>query len=496
MTRRGRPKHPDILTPREQDVLALIRAGHSNDEIAEQLGISFTTAKFHVSQIITKLGVRNRRAAARWSPQGDDAAGAGASSEPTGRGVAFAPLAFAHRLGRLLTPAGAVAATAALAVGVGLLAWGVVSTRGDAGANAWVVLQSSSHDKGAAVFLFDLAKRRASTVSVADHVTDAQWLQPGATWLALDLDAPPNQPPATDLTYKVYDTTGNGVWQVPSELTRRAIPVPDGKTVLIERTGNQYIVENVPSGLSGGFLASARGLEFSPDGKRIAYVTVGGNDKENINHDWQSVIEGEKSELTGYGGGGLAIESQREADGLIDLPPNAWSPDSANLLVERDAPCPPPNPDPANCHGTPTFEVYGTEITGKVFWSGSAGMLQSVSWAGPGHLFITYYADAAKDPQFPDARSLIVDLGTQKRAAPGIFQGACCVSFSPDGRHAVVGHGGPAAHDARCSLVDATTGSELAGFDAPPGGGAGLFCGSVSWTPDGSQALVSVGPDH
>ena len=31
---RGRPKHPDILTPREWEVLALLRDGASNDEIA------------------------------------------------------------------------------------------------------------------------------------------------------------------------------------------------------------------------------------------------------------------------------------------------------------------------------------------------------------------------------------------------------------------------------------------------------------------------------
>lgn len=58
---------------------------------------------------------------------------------------------------------------------------------------------------------------------------------------------------------------------------------------------------------------------------------------------------------------------------------------------------------------------------------------------------------------------------------------------------AIVGHGGAAPYDTRCSLVDATTGVEIAGFDAPAGGGSGLSCGNVNWTPDGSQALVSRG---
>jgi DNA-binding CsgD family transcriptional regulator len=124
MSRRGRPRHPEILTPREQDVLALLREGRSNEEIAERLGISFTTAKFHVSQIIAKLGVRSRRDAARWHEGAAVEAGGG---ETRGVGsIALVPIAFARRIGRLLTPAGAAAAAGARAVAVGLLGWGVV----------------------------------------------------------------------------------------------------------------------------------------------------------------------------------------------------------------------------------------------------------------------------------------------------------------------------------------------------------------------------------
>ncbi len=66
MGRRGRPRHPDILTPREWEVLALLREGLSNPEIADRLGISRDGVKFHVSEILTKLGVESREEAAAW----------------------------------------------------------------------------------------------------------------------------------------------------------------------------------------------------------------------------------------------------------------------------------------------------------------------------------------------------------------------------------------------------------------------------------------------
>jgi len=52
------------LTEREREVLGLIVDGKSNAEIAEILSVSLSTARFHVSTILSKLGATNRAEAA------------------------------------------------------------------------------------------------------------------------------------------------------------------------------------------------------------------------------------------------------------------------------------------------------------------------------------------------------------------------------------------------------------------------------------------------
>jgi DNA-binding NarL/FixJ family response regulator len=48
------------ITPREREVLRLLAAGYSNREIGKALFVAEGTVKNHVSNILTKMGVRDR----------------------------------------------------------------------------------------------------------------------------------------------------------------------------------------------------------------------------------------------------------------------------------------------------------------------------------------------------------------------------------------------------------------------------------------------------
>jgi photosystem II stability/assembly factor-like uncharacterized protein/DNA-binding CsgD family transcriptional regulator len=108
MGQRGRPRSPNVLTPREQDVLALIRDGLTNEQISERLNIGFETAKSHVAEILSKLGVATREEAAAWHP------------EPERR----------WSFGRIALTLAGTAVFAAAVAGLALLAWGLSRSGG------------------------------------------------------------------------------------------------------------------------------------------------------------------------------------------------------------------------------------------------------------------------------------------------------------------------------------------------------------------------------
>ncbi len=66
----ARPVPSTPLTPREEEVLALVAEGADNGEIATRLVISENTVKTHVSHILEKLGMRSRGDLIAWVHHG------------------------------------------------------------------------------------------------------------------------------------------------------------------------------------------------------------------------------------------------------------------------------------------------------------------------------------------------------------------------------------------------------------------------------------------
>jgi DNA-binding CsgD family transcriptional regulator len=56
----GKLRRPALLTQRELEVLRLLGAGHSTDDIARELSITRVTARNHVNKVLDKLGVNSR----------------------------------------------------------------------------------------------------------------------------------------------------------------------------------------------------------------------------------------------------------------------------------------------------------------------------------------------------------------------------------------------------------------------------------------------------
>ena len=67
---RGKLAQPATpLTEREEEALALVSRGLTNAEIADELHVSLSTVKTHLTSLMTKLDVRNRVELAIWAHQ-------------------------------------------------------------------------------------------------------------------------------------------------------------------------------------------------------------------------------------------------------------------------------------------------------------------------------------------------------------------------------------------------------------------------------------------
>jgi hypothetical protein len=140
------------------EVLALLRQGLTNHQIADRLGISESGARYHVSEILSKLGVGSREEAARWQP-GRPALGIGVlaglrnSAAGAARSAAFVPIVLV------------VALLAALALGL------VVMSSRSGGSSADGTVAIVGGEEASVRMLRDLA---------AEATQDARSVLPGA----------------------------------------------------------------------------------------------------------------------------------------------------------------------------------------------------------------------------------------------------------------------------------------------------------------------------
>ena len=95
--RGGRPRHPDVLTPAEWRVLEALRDGGTNAEIGARLGLRLDTVKYHISNMLAKLELRDRRALDSMALR--RATRSPASTHSTIPAAAITAVARHHRLG-------------------------------------------------------------------------------------------------------------------------------------------------------------------------------------------------------------------------------------------------------------------------------------------------------------------------------------------------------------------------------------------------------------
>jgi Tol biopolymer transport system component/DNA-binding CsgD family transcriptional regulator len=263
--RRGRRPYPELLTPREQEVLDLLREGLTNPEIAARLGISLNGAKYHVSEILAKLQVESRDEAAAW--HGDVTATA-----PHRRFYGMAA-AFMHRLTAVppyKLAAGAVIAAAA--AGLAILAFGVFSMshrEADLGRIAYI------HDGD--VWVKDLPDGEARQLTTGGYKSNPQWSGDGE-WLSFRGSEVSSgggiglmRGDGSEVHATIGATPGGAAWSPVSDLIAYT---DDHSSLVVQKAdGSTFRVLDASDDDERIYMSQPT---WSPDGSMIAYVRSDG----------------------------------------------------------------------------------------------------------------------------------------------------------------------------------------------------------------------------
>jgi Tol biopolymer transport system component/DNA-binding CsgD family transcriptional regulator len=257
---RRRTTNEDILTPREWEVLDLLREGLTNEQIAERLGVSFATAKYHVGEILSKLSVSSREEAARWQP--------GAARRRWPGGWALLP---AFRKAPLLT-AGKVAAVSVIVAGLAglaLLAIGVVSI---SHREAVSQLGKVAFIQGGDVWVRMLPDGPSQRITEEGNYFQPEW-SPSGEWLIVYRERVDRDP-------AVFVMSSDGAIQRELETPASWSPKADHLAYQIDHlgAGGSIVVEDADGSNREVVAASSDDkrigtllLGWSPDGKWLAY---------------------------------------------------------------------------------------------------------------------------------------------------------------------------------------------------------------------------------
>ena len=318
--RRGRPPYPGLLTPREQEVLDLLRQGLTNRQIAQRLHVSLATANYHVSEILSKLSVSSREEAAALPPSTFE------------RRWLWLPAALATHLYAVPSSFAVKLVGAGIVGGAGLglllLAVGLLTMDGRRSGTAPLAEQSGL-GRLAYVIDGDLWTQPVPNGTAARLTRDGlsfqpQW-SPSGDWILYRHREGDGQ----NLIHAAWLMRDDGssarrltgavaAWSPAADSV--AYVSPDGSIVVENADGSQRRTIVAPA--SGESLS---GPAWSPDGTNVAYTETSpdasSRDGTSVRLMIVEAAGGRPRELLAWQGGILRIE--------------AWTGDGKNLLLTR-----------------------------------------------------------------------------------------------------------------------------------------------------------------
>ncbi len=500
MKKRGRPPHPDVLTPREWEVLALLREGLSNEQIAERLEITERTARYHVSEILSKLGVASREEAARSQPE----------ERRRWWQAAFAPAALLWKRAHLgWAPAAAAGGVAvAVALGLGMLVWGLVNTDG---AETRVAVVSEP-----GVYLVKPDGSDLRRLPGAGSLRDAFAWAPSGSGFALapacvsenklfigstdddelrTLASLPNEagsisfsPDGRNAAINLSEGAGLAAGAVfvdmePGTLTT----IPGAQTFLgWSYDGRRYAiyddaapnwyeqtvtVVDTETGERGSLGEGARNALWSPVDDRLAVTRMDGPDEPPFNAWLASgidVFQGGRTELTTL----LPLERHAITSSAAAV---AWSPDGRRLLVKTGA-------SPFR------FLVYDVDAPGQPRDLGETFKLSWAYWSPTGE----YIALERGGAPYPEVFLEVVSATGEGAKADISLSDYLTKSgpFSPGGQQIAF----PASRSDDRDAMDIYVADPAIGEPNLLVDAGGMSASVAGWSPDGSYLAFTVGP--